>query len=95
MIAYRFPNDFDSWCAESDRFSTAILIAEILTFSDQNANTYGGKESLFIQMLEALHKDDAKVLIDIKDKKLNLTYKGLTENCVKEAFNWNDQFTRN
>jgi hypothetical protein len=53
------------------------------------------KETLFIQMLEALHKDDAKVLIDIKDKKLNLTYKGLTENCVKEAFNWNDQFTRN
>ena len=53
------------------------------------------KEMLFIQMLEALHKDDAKVLIDIKDKKLNLTYKGLTDNCVKEAFNWNDQFTRN
>jgi len=53
------------------------------------------KEMLFIQMLEALHKDDAQVLIDIKDKKLNLTYKGLTENCVKEAFNWNDQFTRN
>ena len=53
------------------------------------------KESLFIQMLEALHKDDAQVLIDIKDKKLNLTFKGLTENCVKEAFNWNDQFMRN
>ena len=53
------------------------------------------KETLFIQMLEALHKDDAQVLIDIKEKKLNLTYKGLTENCVKEAFNWNEQFKRN
>ena len=53
------------------------------------------KETLFIQMLEALHKDDAQVLIDIKDRKLNLTYKGLTENCVKEAFNWNDKFIRN
>ena len=53
------------------------------------------KETLFIQMLEALHKDDAQVLIDIKDKKLNLTYKGLTENCVKEAFNCNEQFIRN
>ena len=53
------------------------------------------KETLFIQMLEALHKDDAQVLIAIKDKKLNLTYKGLTENCVKEAFNWNDKFIRN
>jgi hypothetical protein len=53
------------------------------------------KETLFIQMLEALHKNDAQVLLDIKEKKLNLTYKGLTENCVKEAFNWNDKFLRN
>jgi hypothetical protein len=52
------------------------------------------KETLFIQMLEALHKDDAEVLINIKDKKLNLVYKGLTENAVKEAFNWNDDFLR-
>jgi len=52
------------------------------------------KETLFIQMLEALHKDDAETLINIKDKKLNLVYKGLTENVVKEAFNWNDDFLR-
>ena len=52
------------------------------------------KETLFIQMLEALHKDDAQALLDIKDKKLNNTYKGLTENVVKEAFNWNDNFMR-
>jgi len=52
------------------------------------------KENLFIQMLEALHKDDAVALINIKDKKLNLVYKGLTENVVKEAFNWNDDFLR-
>ena len=52
------------------------------------------KETLFIQMLEALHKDDAEALINIKDKKLNLVYKGLTENVVKEAFNWNDDFLR-
>jgi len=52
------------------------------------------KETLFVQMLEALHKDDAEALISIKDKKLNLVYKGLTENVVKEAFNWNDDFLR-
>jgi len=52
------------------------------------------KEALFIQMLEALHKDDAEALLNIKDKKLNLVYKGLTENVVKEAFNWNDDFLR-
>ena len=27
-------------------------------------------------------------------KKLNLVYKGLTENVVKESFNWNDDFLR-
>jgi hypothetical protein len=53
------------------------------------------KETLFIQMLEALHKDDAEALITIKDKKLNLVYKGLTENVVREAFNWNEDFLRN
>jgi hypothetical protein len=53
------------------------------------------KETLFIQMLEALHQDDAIALINIKDKKLNLVYKGLTENVVREAFNWNDDFLRN
>jgi hypothetical protein len=53
------------------------------------------KETLYIQMLEALHKDDALALIAIKEKNLNLVYKGLTENCVKEAFNWNDDFMRN
>jgi hypothetical protein len=26
---------------------------------------------------------------------LNHTYKGLTENVVKEAFNWNDNFMKN
>ena len=52
------------------------------------------KETLFIQMLEALHKDDAIALINIKDKNLNLVYKGLTENVVREAFNWNENFTR-
>jgi hypothetical protein len=52
------------------------------------------KETLFIQTLENLHKDDAKALISIKNKSLNKAYKGLTESVVKEAFNWNDNFTR-
>ena len=52
------------------------------------------KETIFIQMLESLHKDDATALLNIKEKKLNLVYKGLTENVVKEAFNWNDNFMR-
>lgn len=50
------------------------------------------KETMFIQVLEGLHKSDAEVLLSMKDKKLNKKYKGLTESVVKEAFGWNDQF---
>jgi hypothetical protein len=53
------------------------------------------REKMFVQMLEGLNKDEAKLLISIKDKKLNTRYKGLTSNLVKEAFNWNDNFMRN
>ena len=36
------------------------------------------KETLFIQVLEGLHKDEAEVLIGVKDKKLNNMFKGLS-----------------
>ena len=52
------------------------------------------KETMFIQMLEGLQEDDAEVLMSIKNKNLNNTYKGLTANLVKETFNWNDDFVR-
>jgi len=52
------------------------------------------KEQLFIQILESLHVSEAQVLIHIKDKTLNKTYKGLTGDMVKEAFGWNDNFMR-
>ena len=52
------------------------------------------KETLFIQMLEGLHESEAKVLIDIKNKSLNKTYKGLTSDMVKEAFGWNADFVK-
>ena len=52
------------------------------------------KETLFIQMLEGLHADEAKVLIDVKNKSLNKSYKGLTSEMVKEAFGWNADFVK-
>ena len=52
------------------------------------------KETLFIQMLEGLHASEAKVLIDVKNKSLNKTYKGLTSEVVKEAFGWNADFVK-
>ena len=52
------------------------------------------KENMFIQMLEGLHKDEAALLINAKDKKLHQVYKGLSKDVVKEAFGWNDNFVR-
>lgn len=52
------------------------------------------KETMFIQMLEGLHASEAQVLLDIKNKKLNKTYKGFSESVVKEAFGWNDNFVK-
>ena len=49
------------------------------------------KETMFIQILEGLHQDEAKVLLGMKNKSLNKMYKGLTESVVKEAFGWNDK----
>ena len=43
------------------------------------------RETMFVQMLEGLHPDEAKVVIAAKDKKLNKRYK-VTKACVSEAF---------
>ena len=50
------------------------------------------KEQMFLQMCEGLHKSEAELLINAKDKKLHQVYKGLSTNVVKEAFGWNDDF---
>ena len=57
-----------------------------------NRTTKTRKEMLYIQMLEGLHADEAKLLIAVKEKNLNGTYKGLTDATVKEAFGWNDDY---
>ena len=50
------------------------------------------REMMFVQMLEGLHKDEAKLIVAAKDKKLHQVYKGLSANVVKSAFNWTDDF---
>lgn len=42
------------------------------------------REQLYIQLLESVHPEDAKLLLSIKEKKL--PYKGITANLIKEAF---------
>lgn len=50
------------------------------------------KETLFVQILEALQKGEAEVTIRMKDKELHKHYKGLSAAVVKEAFSWNDEY---
>ena len=52
------------------------------------------KETMFVQMLEGLHKEEAELLVYAKDKKLHQKYKGLSHEVVKTAFNWNDDYMR-
>ena len=44
--------------------------------------------------LYRLHSSEAQLILDAKDKKLHQVYKGLSDNVVKEAFDWNDNYTR-
>jgi len=43
------------------------------------------RESLFIQLLEGLHKGEAELLCLMKDKKLGKRWK-ITKQCVEEAY---------
>ncbi len=52
------------------------------------------RENMFIRMLEGLHKSEAELVVNAKDKRLHQVYKGLSAAVVKEAFNWNDNFSR-
>ena len=58
------------------------------------------RERMFIRLLEGLHKDEAKLLLKVKDKKLahnkNNTdgYKGLSAPVCKKAFGWDDNFRK-
>ena len=54
--------------------------------------TRNKRESMFVQLLEALHPDEADVLVAAKDKILHQKYKGLSANVVKEAFNWTEEY---
>ena len=49
-------------------------------------------ERMFIRLLEGLHKDEAELLINVKDKRLHKIYKGVSSEVVKEAFDWTDDF---
>ena len=54
--------------------------------------TQSKREMMFVALLESLHPDEADILVAAKDKVLHQKYKGLSENVVKEAFDWDDNY---
>lgn len=44
------------------------------------------KEMLFIQMLESLHPSEAEIMILVKDKKLQCRYTTITEDLIRETW---------
>tara|TARA_B100000131_G_scaffold140839_1_gene137053 strand:+ start:295 stop:759 length:465 start_codon:yes stop_codon:yes gene_type:complete len=44
------------------------------------------RETMFVQLLEGLHKDEAELLCLIKDGKMNDKYKRITKAVISEAF---------
>ena len=56
--------------------------------------TQNKRESMFVQLLEGLHESDAEVLVSAKNKELHRKFKGLSDNVVKEAFDWNENYMK-
>ena len=56
------------------------------------------RERMFIRLLEGLHKDEARMLCLVKDKKLGYDtktkagIKGLSAPVCQRAFNWDENF---
>ena len=50
------------------------------------------REMMFVQLLEGLHPNEAEIVVAAKDKVLHQKYKGLSDNVVKEAFDWDDNY---
>ena len=58
------------------------------------------RERMFIRLLEGLHKDEARMLCLVKDKKLGydqntkIGIKGLSVPVCQRAFNWDENFKK-
>ena len=87
-------NDAPEGTAHTDLHMEARKLYHFIE-GGNNTITQSKRENLFIQMLEGLQENDADVLVAAKDKILHRKFKGLSDNVVKEAFNWNDNFMKN
>ena len=84
-------NDAPEGTEHTDLHMEASKIFHFLEGGD-NDITQSKRETLFIQMLEGLQENDADVLVSAMNKSLHRKFKGLSDNVVKEAFDWNNDY---
>ena len=89
-VPYR-PNDAPEGTEHSMLSYEARKLYHFIEGGD-NLISQNKRESMFVQMLEGLHPNEADVLIAAKDKILHQKYKGLSANVVREAFGWTEEF---
>ena len=85
------PNDSPAG-TEHTRLSTEAKKLYRYIRGGDNVTPQFKKEQMFIQLLEGLHESEAKLICNIKDKKLHQVYKGLSASVVQEAFGWDEDF---
>ena len=86
------PNDAPAGTEHTVLASEARKLWHFIEGADNQTKQHQ-KEAMFFQMLEGLHESEAKLLCWAKDKKLHQQYKGLSSNVVRQAFDWNENFT--
>ena len=84
-------NDAPEGTEHTDLHMEASKIFHFLE-GGNNDITQSKRETLFIQMLEGLQENDADVLVSAMNKSLHRKFKGLSDNVVKEAFDWNNDY---
>ena len=89
-VPYR-PNDAPEGTEHSMLSYEARKLYHFIEGGD-NLITQNKRESMFVQMLEGLHPDEADVIVAAKDKILHQKFKGLSANVVREAFGWTEEF---
>ena len=85
------PNDVPEGTEHTMLSSEANRLYHYIQGGNQ-ALSQNKRESMFVQLLEGLHPSEAEILVAAKDKSLHKMYKGLSDNVVKEAFDWDDNY---
>jgi len=90
-IEFNLPKGTPPYEKGSEKTYATTLMKQSKKFSyfvkTESKPTAGAKvEMIFIKMLEALHPNEAQIVVWMKEKDLSGKYKGLTKKLVEDAF---------